>query len=178
MFWFFFFSDSSFYTFFSTFKRFLVSQCFLFVLWHFQFATFIGYSNFFFAIYSHFQYCFNIVSIQFGIKLAILAFSLLCTTIVCVCVLWFLSPANFGGIIGLFLGASLMSGVELFYYFTVGLYTHLRQRYISTGVNFSLNSNTIVASLNHKNMIRKRKQLLENNKRKPKVHLRHWILSL
>ncbi|EDW81151.1 uncharacterized protein Dwil_GK11905 [Drosophila willistoni] len=36
--------------------------------------------------------------------------------------------ANFGGIIGLFLGASLLSGVELIYYFTIGLYLYLRNQ--------------------------------------------------
>ncbi|XP_050339415.1 pickpocket protein 19-like [Bactrocera neohumeralis] len=82
--------------------------------------------------------------------------------------------ANFGGIIGLFLGASLMSGVELFYYFTIGLYTYLRQRgYISSGFNFSLRSSPIVASLKHKKMLKKRKRFLENNNRKFKVQLRH-----
>ncbi|KAL7726844.1 hypothetical protein ACLKA6_001911 [Drosophila palustris] len=33
--------------------------------------------------------------------------------------------ANFGGIIGLFLGASLLSAIELIYYFTIGLYLYL-----------------------------------------------------
>ncbi|XP_075163735.1 pickpocket 21 [Haematobia irritans] len=35
--------------------------------------------------------------------------------------------ANFGGIIGLFLGASLLSAVELFYYFTIGMYARLQK---------------------------------------------------
>nr|XP_036212967.1 pickpocket protein 19 isoform X1 [Bactrocera oleae] len=81
--------------------------------------------------------------------------------------------ANFGGIIGLFLGASLMSGVELFYYFTIGLYTYLRQRSYISGLNFSLDNSTKVASLNHKNMARKRKRFLAHKNRIPKVHLRH-----
>ncbi|KAH8383005.1 hypothetical protein KR009_006223 [Drosophila setifemur] len=34
--------------------------------------------------------------------------------------------ASFGGIIGLFLGASLLSAFELVYYFSIGLYLHLR----------------------------------------------------
>ncbi|XP_060647099.1 pickpocket protein 19 [Drosophila nasuta] len=33
--------------------------------------------------------------------------------------------ASFGGIIGLFLGASLLSAIELVYYFTIGLYLYL-----------------------------------------------------
>lgn len=33
--------------------------------------------------------------------------------------------ASFGGIIGLFLGASLLSAFELIYYFTIGLFLYL-----------------------------------------------------
>ncbi|KAH8271456.1 hypothetical protein KR018_011882 [Drosophila ironensis] len=36
------------------------------------------------------------------------------------------AAASFGGIIGLFLGASLLSGFELVYYFTIGLFMYLR----------------------------------------------------
>uniref|UniRef100_A0A1I8P148 Pickpocket protein 28-like n=2 Tax=Stomoxys calcitrans TaxID=35570 RepID=A0A1I8P148_STOCA len=35
--------------------------------------------------------------------------------------------ANFGGIIGLFLGASMLSAIELFYYFTIGMYARLQK---------------------------------------------------
>lgn len=37
--------------------------------------------------------------------------------------------ANFGGIIGLFLGASLLSAIELLYYFTLGLYIRLHKQF-------------------------------------------------
>ncbi|XP_037823819.1 pickpocket protein 19, partial [Lucilia sericata] len=37
--------------------------------------------------------------------------------------------ANFGGIIGLFLGASLLSAIELVYYFTLGLYIRLHKKF-------------------------------------------------
>ncbi|XP_016952170.1 pickpocket protein 19 isoform X2 [Drosophila biarmipes] len=36
--------------------------------------------------------------------------------------------ASFGGIIGLFLGASLLSGFELVYYFTIGLYMYVHDK--------------------------------------------------
>ncbi|XP_073821461.1 pickpocket 21 [Musca autumnalis] len=36
--------------------------------------------------------------------------------------------ANFGGIMGLFLGASLLSAIELVYYFTIGLYARLNKQ--------------------------------------------------
>ncbi|TMW53312.1 hypothetical protein DOY81_001612 [Sarcophaga bullata] len=49
--------------------------------------------------------------------------------------------ANFGGIIGLFLGASLLSATELFYHFTIGLYfrlhKQLEERYRKKSTNSS-----------------------------------------
>ncbi|KAH8363532.1 hypothetical protein KR084_011347 [Drosophila pseudotakahashii] len=36
--------------------------------------------------------------------------------------------ASFGGIIGLFLGASLLSAIELAYYFSIGLYLYIRHK--------------------------------------------------
>lgn len=38
---------------------------------------------------------------------------------------YFIISASFGGIIGLFLGASLLSAFELAYYFSIGLYLYI-----------------------------------------------------
>ncbi|XP_067617771.1 pickpocket protein 19-like [Eurosta solidaginis] len=74
--------------------------------------------------------------------------------------------ANFGGIFGLFLGGSLMSLVELVYYFTIGLYTYLLERGYTFNGWFSLpKSNAKVGIWKKRN--KKERKLFE---RKPNNH--------
>ncbi|XP_017472454.1 PREDICTED: pickpocket protein 19-like isoform X2 [Rhagoletis zephyria] len=76
--------------------------------------------------------------------------------------------ANFGGIMGFFMGASLISCVELVYYFTVRLYTHLREGgYIPDGCLYSRESTDKKTYLRRKNRPRQGKRFLKSLKPAP-----------
>ncbi|XP_067623758.1 pickpocket protein 19-like [Eurosta solidaginis] len=81
---------------------------------------------------------------------------------------------SLGGIFGLFLGASLMSAVELFYYFTIGLYTHLNDRGYTLNGLFNLWKRKAKSSTSKKRTSFSQSQMfVQNTNQYPVFYLRH-----